>query len=95
LELRRPANLQDLPAASQKQWPPAAAALASARENRRLMQKGVVVDLLNEEIRHVGARDEPASPTVEMIRYAEVRIRPPHGALQRMSLEQDRARHDL
>src|SRR6266567_2190226 len=36
---------------------PAAAAFASAREHRRLMQKGVVVDLLDEEIRHVGARD--------------------------------------
>jgi hypothetical protein len=39
---------------------PAAATFASAREYRRLMQKGVVVDLLNEEIRHVSARDEPA-----------------------------------
>jgi hypothetical protein len=27
----------------------------SAREHRRLMQKGVVVDLLDEEIRYVGA----------------------------------------
>src|SRR5262249_52425683 len=27
------------------------------------MQKGVVVDLLDEEIRHVGARDEPACTT--------------------------------
>ena len=35
---------------------------ASAREHRRLTQKGVVVDLLDEEIRHVGARDEPACP---------------------------------
>src|SRR6266567_9387803 len=41
---------------------PAAAAFALAREHRRLMQKGVVVDLLDEKIRHVGARDEPACP---------------------------------
>ena len=40
----------------------AATAFASAHEHRRLMQKGVVVDLLDEEIRHVGARDEPACP---------------------------------
>jgi hypothetical protein len=33
---------------------PSAAAFASAREHRRLMQKGVVVNLLDEEIRHVG-----------------------------------------
>jgi hypothetical protein len=37
---------------------PVAAALESAREHRRLMHKGVIVDLLDEEIRHVGARDE-------------------------------------
>ena len=30
---------------------------ASAREHRRLTQKGVVVDLLHEEIRYIGARD--------------------------------------
>jgi hypothetical protein len=41
---------------------PAAAALASAREHRCLMQKSIVVDLLNEEICYVGARDEPACP---------------------------------
>ena len=35
---------------------------ASAHKHRRLVQKGVVVDLLDEEIRHVGARDEPACP---------------------------------
>jgi hypothetical protein len=37
---------------------PVAAALESAREHRRLMHKGVIVDLLDEKIRHVGARDE-------------------------------------
>src|SRR5262249_54219879 len=30
------------------------------------MQKGVVVDLLDEEIRHVGARDEPACPVARI-----------------------------
>jgi len=34
----------------------AAAAFVSAREHRRLMQKRGVVDLLDEEIRYVGAR---------------------------------------
>ena len=32
------------------------------------MQKGVVVDLLDEEIRHVGARDEPACPIARLRR---------------------------
>ena len=32
-------------------WP------ASTREHRRLTQKGVVVDLLHEEIRYIGARN--------------------------------------
>jgi hypothetical protein len=40
----------------------AIAAFASAREHRRLMQKGVIVDLLDEEIRYVGARDEAPCP---------------------------------
>ena len=40
----------------------AATAFASAHEHRRLVQKNVVVDLLDEEIRHVGARDKPACP---------------------------------
>ena len=39
---------------------------SSAREHRRLMQKGVVVDLLDDEIRHVGARDEPACPVARI-----------------------------
>jgi hypothetical protein len=34
--------------------------VTSAHEDWSLMQKGVVVDLLNEEIRHVGARDRLA-----------------------------------
>src|SRR5262249_22835514 len=34
----------------------------SAHENWSLVHKGVVVDLVNHEIRHVGARDEPAPP---------------------------------
>src|SRR5262245_27205023 len=34
----------------------------SAHENWSLMHEGLVVDLLNDEIRHVGARDEPAHP---------------------------------
>src|SRR5262245_25821109 len=38
-------------------------AFASAHEHRRLMQKGVVVDLLDEEIRHVGGRVDPPVPT--------------------------------
>src|SRR5215471_4705635 len=42
--------------------PAAATAFASAHEHWRLMQKCVVVDLLDEEIRHVGARDEPTCP---------------------------------
>jgi len=46
----------------------AATAFASAHEHRRLMQKGVVVDLLDEEIRHVGARDEPACPIARLRR---------------------------
>ena len=45
---------------------PAAVAFASAREHRRLMQKGVVVDLFDYEIRHVGARDEPACPVARI-----------------------------
>ena len=44
----------------------AATVFASAREHRRLMQKGVVVDLLDEEICHVGARDEPACPIARL-----------------------------
>ena len=40
--------------------------LTSAREHRRLMQKGVVVDLLDKEIRHVGARDETACPVTRI-----------------------------
>src|SRR5438105_1460487 len=38
----------------------------SAREYRRLTQKGVVVDLLDEKIRHVGARDESACPAARI-----------------------------
>jgi hypothetical protein len=34
----------------------------SAHEHRRFTQKGVVVDLLDEEIRYIGARDESACP---------------------------------
>src|SRR5215470_3294656 len=45
---------------------PAAAAFVSAREHRRLMQKGVVVDLLDEEIRYVSARDEPTCPAARI-----------------------------
>ena len=33
-----------------------------AREHGRRMQKGAVVDLLDEEIRHIGPRDETACP---------------------------------
>ena len=44
-----------------------ATAFTSARENRSLMQhKGVVIDLLNEEIRDVGALDEPACPVARI-----------------------------
>ena len=40
--------------------------LTSAREHRRLMQKRVVVDLLDDEIRHVGARYETACPVTQI-----------------------------
>ena len=33
------------------------------------MDKGVVVDLLDEEIRHVGARDEPTCPIGQPTRF--------------------------
>jgi GcrA cell cycle regulator len=56
---------------------PAAAAFASAREHRRLAQKRVVVDLLNEEIRYIGARNEPACPAARIDQRAiGVRLRP-------------------
>src|SRR5215510_11864784 len=65
---------------------PAAAAFASAREHRRLMQKGVVVDLLDEKIRHVGARDEPACPAARIGQRAiGIRLRP---------IGQDHGTHD-
>src|SRR6266545_6154448 len=55
----------------------AIAAFASAREHRRLMQKGVVVDLLDEEIRYVGARDEAPCPAARIDQRAiGVRLRP-------------------
>jgi hypothetical protein len=63
---------------------PAAAAFASARERRRLMQKGIVINLLDEEIRDVRARDEPACPVARIDQHAiGVRLRPigqDHGA---------------
>src|SRR6516165_12450045 len=37
-----------------------------AREHRRLMQKGVVTDLPDKEIRHVGPRDETAGPVARI-----------------------------
>jgi hypothetical protein len=41
------------------------------------MEKGVVVDLLDEEIRHVGARDEPACPAARIdYRAIGIRFRP-------------------
>src|SRR5262249_25317552 len=41
------------------------------------MQKSVVVDLLNEEIRHIRARDEPARPVAWIDqRGLAVRLRP-------------------
>jgi hypothetical protein len=56
---------------------PGGYSVTSARENRGLMQKGVVVDLLNEEIRHVGARDEPTCPVARIDQSAiGVRLRP-------------------
>src|SRR5216683_5362633 len=56
---------------------PAAGAFASAREHRRLMQKGVVVDLLDEEICDVCARNEPACPAARIDQRAiGVRLRP-------------------
>jgi hypothetical protein len=38
----------------------------SAREHRRLVQKSVVVDLFDEEIRHVGPRDETTCPVARI-----------------------------
>ena len=65
---------------------PAAAAFALAREHRRLIQKGVVVDLLVEEIRYIGARDEPACPAAWIDQRAiGVRLRP---------IGQDHGTHD-
>jgi hypothetical protein len=65
---------------------PAAAAFALAREHRRPIQKGVVVDLLDEEIRYVGARDEPACPAARIDQRAiGVRLRP---------IGQDHGTHD-
>jgi hypothetical protein len=50
------------------------------------MQKGVVVDLLDEEIRYVGARDEPACPAARINQRAiGVRLRP---------IGQDHGTHD-
>src|SRR5262249_34985495 len=43
-----------------------ATTVKSAHENWGLMQKGGAVDLLNDEIRHVGARDEPAHPVARI-----------------------------
>jgi len=41
------------------------------------MQKSVVVDLLDEEIRHVGTRDEPACPVARIDQRAiGVRLQP-------------------
>jgi len=64
----------------------AATAFASAHEHRRLMQKGVVVDLLDEEIRHVGARDEPACPATRIDQRA-IGVRP-------WPIGQDHGTHD-
>jgi hypothetical protein len=56
------------------------------RSSFRLMQKGVAVDLLDEEIRHVGARDEPACPAARIDQRAiGVRLRP---------IGQDHGTHD-
>jgi hypothetical protein len=63
---------------------PAAAAFPSAREHRRLMQEGVVLDLPDEEIRYVGARDEPPCPAARIdqraigvrVRRANLKYRP-------------------
>jgi hypothetical protein len=52
--------------ASSQSFRAAVAAAASVCENRGLMQEGVVVDLLDEEIRHVGTRDEPAHPVARI-----------------------------
>ena len=64
----------------------AATAFASAHEHRRLMQKGVVVDLLDEEIRHVGTRDEPACP-IARIGQRAIGVRP-------WPIGQDHGTHD-
>jgi hypothetical protein len=50
------------------------------------MQKGIVVDLLNEEIRHVCTRDEPACPVARIDQRAiGVSLRP---------IGQDHGTHD-
>jgi len=64
----------------------AATAFASAHEHRRLIQEGVVVDLLDEEIRHVGARDEPACPATRIDQRA-IGVRP-------WPIGQDHGTHD-
>jgi hypothetical protein len=62
----------------------AATAFASACENRGLMQEGVV-DPLNEEIRDVGARDEPPCPAAridqQIVRSSARRRRHAHPGL--------------
>src|SRR5262249_19524189 len=59
----------------------------SAHENWSLVHKGVVVDLVNHEIRHVGARDEPAPPVARIDQGAiGVRLR---------AIGQDHGPHDL
>ena len=39
---------------------------ASARERRHLMKKARIVDLCDEEFRHIGARDEPGGPVARI-----------------------------
>src|SRR6516225_3655027 len=52
------------------------AKVASARQHRCLAQKGIILDLLNEEIRHVHARDESACPVARIDQRAiSVRLR--------------------
>jgi hypothetical protein len=55
------------------------------------MQKGVVVDLLDEEIRHVSARDEPACPAARIDQRAiGVRLRPIGAGVVARLLDEER-----
>ena len=45
---------------------PSSRVLASARERRRLVKKARIVDLCDEEVCHISARDEPGGPVARI-----------------------------